>query len=140
MNQHKETTNRFATHTNRSSIRTAKIQRILTLACVLLILSIMGIGCDSGGVQPPATVTFRESMLDSTRVMQVTNRSGSETLVMKLDAYNDTSHQHGEHVFKLSPGETYEIGRLEMGWVFLRGERFTLAADGYVIPIKGTVP
>ena len=115
-----------------------KIHTVLSLAFVLLIVSITG--CDSGGVVPPATVTFRESMLDTSRVMQVTNRSGSETLVMKLDVYNDTYNQHGQLVFKVKPGATYEIGRLEMGWLFRCGERFTLKADGYVIPIEDTVP
>lgn len=115
-----------------------KIQNVLVLSLVLLFVSITG--CDSGGIMPPATVTFRESMLDTSRVMQVTNRSGSETLVMKLDVYNDTYNQHGQLVFKVKPGATYEIGRLEMGWLFRRGERFSLKADGYIIPIEDTVP
>ena len=115
-----------------------KIQNVLVLSLVLLFVSITG--CDSGGIMPPATVTFRESMLDTSRVMQVTNRSGSETLVMKLDVYNDAYNQHGQLVFKVKPGATYEIGRLEMGWLFRRGERFSLKADGYIIPIEDTVP
>lgn len=113
-------------------------QNVLVLSLILLIVSIAG--CNSGGVVPPATITFRESFWDSTRVMQVTNRSGSETLVMKLDVYNDSYNQHGNLVFKVKPGATYEIGRLEMGWCFLRGERYTLNASGYVIPIEGRVP
>jgi hypothetical protein len=116
-----------------------KWQRTAILALVLFVVTI-GTACDAGGVLPPATITFRESLLDSTRVMQVTNRSGSETLVMKLDVYNDAYNQHGQLVFKVKPGATYEIGRLEMGWLFRRGERFTLKADGYVIPIEDTVP
>ncbi len=125
---------------SRTRLRKHKCLFVFTIACVLLIVSLLGSGCDLGGVLPPATVTFRESMLDSSRVMQVTNRSGSETLVLKLDVYNDTYNQHGQFVFKVKPGATYEIGRLEMGWLFRRGERFILKADGYVIPIEDTVP
>ena len=116
-----------------------KWQQTVVLALVLFVVAI-GTACDAGGVLPPATITFRESLLDSTRVMQVTNRSGSETLVMKLDVYNDSYNQHGNLVFKVKPGATYEIGRLEMGWCFLRGERYTLNASGYIIPIEGKVP
>ena len=114
----------------------------LQVAVLLFVLldAVLGTACDAGGVLPPATITFRESLLDSTRVMQVTNRSGSETLVMKLDVYNDSYNQHGNLVFKVKPGATYEIGRLEMGWSFIRGERYTLNASGYVIPIEGKVP
>ena len=125
---------------SRTRLRKHKCLFVFTIACVLLIVSLLGSGCDSGGVLPPATVTFRESMLDSSRVMQVTNRSGNETLVLQLDVYNDTYNQHGQLVFKVKPGATYEIGRLEMGWLFRRGERFSLKADGYVIPIEDTVP
>ena len=116
-----------------------KWQQVAVLSFVLLV-AVLGTACDAGGVLPPATITFRESLLDSTRVMQVTNRSGSETLVMKLDVYNDSYNQHGNLVFKVKPGATYEIGRLEMGWCFLRGERYTLNASGYVIPLEGKVP
>ncbi len=116
-----------------------KWQRAAVLTIILFVVAI-GTACDASGVLPPATITFRESLLDSTRVMQVTNRSGSETLVMKLDVYNDSYNQHGNLVFKVKPGATYEIGRLEMGWCFLRGERYTLNASGYVIPIEGRVP
>ena len=141
MNQHTESTPRCATPTHRCAVqRKCKWQSLLALAFVMSVIAAIGTGCDSGGVLPPATVTFRESMLDTSRVMQVTNRSGSETLVMKLDVYNDAYNQHGQLVFKVKPGATYEIGRLEMGWLFRRGERFTLKADGYVIPIEDTVP
>ena len=116
-----------------------KWKQVAVLSFVLFV-AVLGTACDAGGVLPPATITFRESLLDSTRVMQVTNRSGSETLVLKLYVYNDTYNQHGQFVFKVKPGATYEIGRLEMGWLFRRGERFILKADGYVIPIEDTVP
>ncbi len=136
MNQYIEKTNRFDAQAN-SITGQRKKQVVLVLAFVLLIVSITG--CDSGGVVPPATITFRESFWDSTRVMQVTNRSGSETLVIVLDVYDKNNH-HGQHVFKVKPGSTYEIGRLEMGWCFRRGESFSLKADGYIVPIADKVP
>ena len=128
-----------ATHSDTRKLDKLKGQRIAVLALVLFVVAI-GTACDSGGVLPPITVTFRESLLDSTRVMQVTNRSGSETLVIELNVYNDYHNQHGNYVFKVKPGETYEIGRLEMGWCFVRGERFKLNASGYVVPIEDEVP
>ena len=97
-------------------------------------------GCDSGGIQPPVSITFRYSALDSaTKVMQVTNRSGSETLVMKIDAYNDAKTQHADLIFKVAPGDTYEIGILEMGWAFEKGERYSIKADGSALTIDGKV-
>ena len=59
---------------------------------------------------------------------------------MRIDARNAKKHQHASHIFKVAPGATYEIGRLEMGWVFIKGETYTIKADGYPIPITGTVP
>ena len=141
MNQYIKKTNRFTFSIHSRTVqRKRKWQSFFALVFVMAVIIAIGTGCDSGGVMPPATVTFRESMLDTSRVMQVTNRSGSETLVMKLDVYNDTYNQHGKLVFKVKPGATYEIGRLEMGWLFRRGERFSLKADGYIIPIEDTVP
>ena len=49
-------------------------------------------------------------------------------------------NQEASHIFKVAPGATYEIGRLEMDWFFLKGETYTIDADGYLIPITGTVP
>ncbi len=140
MNQDIDTTNCFAFPTHRRTVqRKRKWQSVFALAFVMAVIIAVGCGCDSGGVVPPATITFRESFWDSTRVMQVTNRSGSETLVMVLDVY-DKNNQHGQHVFKVKPGVTYEIGRLEMGWCFHRGESFSLKADGYIVPIADKVP
>ncbi len=140
MNQNIEITNRFTDPTQSCTMqKNRKWSSVLALAFVMAVIIAIGTGCDSGGVIPPATITFRESFWDSTRVMQVTNRSGSETLVMVLDVY-DKNNQHGQHVFKVKPGSTYEIGRLEMGWCFRRGESFSLKADGYIVPIADKVP
>ena len=90
---------------------------------------------------PPATISFRQSMLySSTRVMQITNRSESETLVMRLDVSNEKKNQASYYVFIVKPSETQEIGILEMNWAFEEGEKYSLKADGYLFPITGTVP
>ena len=93
------------------------------------------------GCEPPISVTWRQSLLDpSTRVMQVTNRDGSETLVIKLKVKNKNQTEASSHVFKVGPGETEEIGILEMGWTFKPGDTYSLEADDYLLPVEGTVP
>ena len=120
------------------------------------LISIMGVfllsGCDENGSviepigrivapppPPPASITFRSSMLAG-QVLQVTNRSNSETLVMEVVARNDAKNQRATHVFKVRPGDTYEIGMLEMNWKWETGESYEISADGYSTKIRGTVP
>ena len=112
-----------------------KILFFLGILCIVFLC-----GCEKIGATPPAAITFRYSMLDTTRVLQVTNKSNSETLVMRIEAKNHEKNQEASHIFKVAPGSTYEIGRLEMDWVFEKGETYTIHADGYPIPITGTVP
>ena len=94
-------------------------------------------GCDLQ--TPPVTITFRKSLLDSTRVMQLTNRSGSETLVVLVKVRNTIRDTHTSHILKVGPGETEELGRLEMSWVFEPEEEYEVKCDGYRT-ISGTVP
>ena len=118
-------------------------RRVFLLVIISFMTVFFGAGCDGGGVMPPATVTFRYSnnpFIASSKVMQVTNRSGKETLVMRLDVKNEKKQESGFHIFKLKPGETYEIGTMEMGWKFETGETYSIKADGYVLSIDGTVP
>ena len=114
------------------------MKKILCFSGMLCIVFLCG--CEKIGATPPAAITFRYSLLDTTRVLQVTNKSNSETLVMKIDAKNHEKKLQASHTFKVAPGATYEIGRLEMGWFFEKGETYTIHADGYPIPIRGTVP
>ena len=79
-------------------------------------------------------------MDSDSRVMQVTNRGGSETLVISLHVKNESLAQKSSFVFKIKPGETQEIGMLEMDWKFLPGETYSLKADGYLFSVNGTVP
>lgn len=92
-----------------------------------------------GGFRPPVEVSFRESYLDSTKVMIVTNSSASETLELTLDVY-DVENKSSNHEFKVKPGKTSEIGRLQMWRSFSSGERYLLQSKGYLLPIEGTVP
>ena len=92
-------------------------------------------------LKPPASISFRTSLLDtSTKVMRVTNRSATEALVMHLSVRNHKYNQHATYRFTVKPTKTYEIGSLEMGWCFEKGETYSLTADGYLLPIIGTVP
>ena len=92
--------------------------------------------------EPPISVTFRGSLMDfgTTSVMQITNRSGSETLVVTVHVENKKSNHHTSHTVKIRPGDTVELGRLEMNWCFEKGETYSITADGYGLPHTGTVP
>ena len=124
-----------------------KLKLHLFLLLLGIIIATFVTGCDSGdkgdqkgGTPPPASITFRNSKIDSsTKVFQVTNRSGSETLVMKLDFHDNKGH-HGEHQFKVSPGDTYEIGVWETGLYFETGDYYSFQADGYALTIDGRIP
>jgi len=93
-----------------------------------------------GGFRPPILVSFRESKIDSTKVMLVTNSSASETLELTLDVYSDIKDKSSNHKFKVKPGKTSEIGRLQMWWSFVSGEQYSLQGKGYLLPIEGIVP
>jgi len=120
------------------------ISKLIKFLFLLLLVGILAavafFGCERVGIKPPVAITFRDSLMDSTQVLQVTNKSGSETLVMKIEARSKDGKQTATHVFKVRPGETYEVGRLEMNWLFREGETYIIEADGYPLPIKGTVP
>ena len=91
--------------------------------------------------RPPISVTWRTSLLEpDSKVMQVTNRGGRETLVLQLDIVNSELKQDRSYTFKVGPGATEEIGILEMNWKFLPGENYSLRADGYLLPVTGNVP
>ena len=91
--------------------------------------------------RPPISVTWRTSLLESdSKVMQVTNRRGQETLVLQLEVVNSELKQDRSYTFKVGPGATEELGILEMNWKFMPGETYSLRADGYLLPVTGTVP
>lgn len=111
------------------------------IAFAFLVGAFVFSGCEGQGVRPPLTVTFRESLLPGgTRVLQITNRSSSETLVLRVDAFNDVRNQHAYQIVNVSPGAVQELGIMEMDWVFEKGERYKISADGYLLSVNGTVP
>lgn len=115
-----------------------KFSRIVVglICCVAL----MFCGCD-GGITPPLTVNFRKSLLDSTRVMQLTNRSGKETLVvlvLVIDGRNKSKQDR--HLLKIRPGDTEEVGWVQADFNFERGDEFKVSCDGYMRSFSGTVP
>ena len=75
-----------------------------------------------------------------TKVMKITNRSGSETLVATVYVENKKSNRYASHIVRIGPGDTVELGRLEMNWYFETGENYSIKADGYGIAHRGTVP
>ncbi len=105
---------------------------------VIVILALLFLG--KTGVRPPISVTFRKSLLDDTRVLRVTNRKSDETLVISLKVVNKEKGRQGDHIFKVGPGKTNEVGIIQMGWSFEPGEEITLEADGYMVPVSVTVP
>ncbi|MBP5531966.1 MAG: hypothetical protein J6Y54_08075 [Lentisphaeria bacterium] len=91
--------------------------------------------------EPPISVTWRTSLLNSnSNVMQVTNRSSRETLVLHLHVESRERSEKATYTFKVAPGDTEEIGILEMGWQFMPGEEYSIEADGYILSVDGTVP
>ena len=108
----------------------------------LCMIHIVGCGNGPGPVSaPPISVTFRSSLLDwGNKVMQITNRSAGETLVLQVHVENKGMRQEASISKKVGPGETIELGILEMGWTFVKGETYSIRADGYGLPYTGTVP
>lgn len=111
----------------------------LLLVLVLIITSFCFCGCGGEDKDPPLTITFRESMVNSSRVMQLTNRSGHETLVAQV-LVRDKNGNRISHVTKLAPGATEEVGYLQAGFNFNGGGEFEVICDGYSGSISGTVP
>lgn len=119
------------------------MKKMLFVGLLAALCATFMVGCGSGMLsEPPISVTFRGSLMDfgKTQVMRITNRSGSETLVVTVYVENKKSNQHKSHVVKIGPGDTVELGRLEMNWYFETGETYSIKADGYGIAHTGTVP
>lgn len=121
------------------------MKKILSAISVLFCIIFLTCGCDKiikevTAPPPPISVTFRSSAgLWGGKVMQVTNRSSDETLVMSLYVENTRLNQCKSYTFIVKPGNTHEIGMLEMGWIFVEGEKYRIRADGYKTTVEGTV-
>lgn len=125
----------------RGALRYKLSRFVFGLICCAMMICLFGCSEDESFITPPPlTITFRESLLDSTRVMQLTNRSGSESLVAQVQVRNKTTGEKKTHILKIAPGATEELGRLEMAWVFEPGEKFDVKCDGYWRTFSGRVP
>ncbi len=81
--------------------------------------------------QPPITISWRTSALDSAGlVMQVQNTS-NERLSCMMAAVNETQGQHTAYSFDVGPYKMYEIGIMECGWSFKSGESVAIRSEGY---------
>ena len=113
-------------------IGTIIMKKNIGLGIALLFMTFAAFTGCGGKNPPPASITFRRPIgVGDWTVMQITNRSGSETLMMHIDEMN--GEQDG-FTFKVLPGETHEVGG------FTKGKRYTLSADGYSGTITGKVP
>ena len=109
------------------------------LVFVLSITVFCFCGC-GGKISPPLTITFRESMLNSTRVMQLTNRSANETLVVQVLVRDKANNNEHSYITTVAPGATEEVGYLQAGFNFVAGEKYEVSCDGYFGTSKGVVP
>lgn len=111
--------------------RRSVMKKCFFVALLTAVCTIFMVGCSK---PPPISVTFRGSLLDSSKVMQITNRSGNETIVAKVRVQRwkgDRKIQEASHIVKIGPGDTVELGRLEMGWAFVGMDFVIIEADDY---------
>lgn len=111
---------------------------VFGLICCAMIIGF--VGCE-GVISPPLTITFRESMINSTRVLQLTNRSGQETLVISVLAIDGRNeNKRYRYTVKVGPGDTEEVGYFQAGFNFDKGDRVEVACDGYIRTLTAVVP
>lgn len=104
----------------------------LLVLAVLCMVSI--VGC-----QPPISVSFRKSAMDfgKTKVMRITNRRENKTIVAQIrvtryiDVNRDDIDQEARHIVRIGPGDTVELGRLEMDWAFETDDFIRIDVNGY---------
>ena len=89
-------------------------------------------------VPPPISVTWRQSLLYSGKVMKLYNES--ENSALSLVVTGKDSKDSSSVVLTISAGSTKELGVLEMNWNWQTGETYQIKATGYGLPIIGTVP
>ena len=80
-------------------------------------------------VEPPVSVTFRESLLTGA-VMQLHNRS-DKRVVCEVYVENNSKNQSTTCRLGVAPNDMTEVGILEMGWAFEEGEGGYVEVDGY---------
>ena len=91
--------------------------------------------------KPPIEISFRDSLMVSGKVLQVTNLSDGEFLLCQLTAENHRSNEKLRYQFTVKPRRSCEeIGVLETNWTFVPGETGKIYAEGYWFPVTFRVP
>ena len=86
-----------------------------------------------GVFNPPISISFRESLMTG-YVLMVRSLS-NKPIECKMSVYNDSQNEKRENMlFVVQPGETQEIGLLELDWAFVPGEHGWVSVSGY--PMK----
>ena len=93
---------------------------------------VIGVLCFFRGCfNPPVSITFRESLM-SGYVLQVHSLS-DKPIECRVSAYNDSRNEKVENrVFIVQPGETQELGMLELNWQFVPGEHGWVSVSGFL--------
>jgi len=111
----------------------------VVVVCITLVFGLCGCGREFS--YPPVRVVFRESLLNSGRVMQVINNSERETIIAVVSGRDaSTGNKYNEWTLKIEPGETKEVGVWQTLANFSTGDKYKVSCEGYWGTITGTVP
>lgn len=77
----------------------------------------------------PVAVTFREAVLEKSKVAQFHNNS-SQALKVIVTCVGKAGDSKASKEILLEPGKPFEIGWLE-GWSFLPGEKVVVSSAGF---------
>jgi len=88
-----------------------------------------------GIFNPPISISFRKSLV-SGYVLQVHSLS-NKPIECSMAVYNDSANQKIENIqFVIQPGETQEIGLLELDWEFVPNEHGWVSVSGYLMKLN----
>ena len=91
----------------------------------------------------PIKVATKSSFFDSTtKVIRITNMKPEEHLDLHIVVENKKTKQVATHVFKVAPGETYEIGSMQIPWKLKSGDTYTIKSSSlsFLGTITETIP
>lgn len=123
-------------------MRTITAFGLLAIALVA-IASCDGSGAFSVKVQPPITITYRESLFGIGSVIQLTNDSAHHLYNVKVNCRNFDENVSAsvKAADELGPGEVVEVGWLEFeAWIPVAGEIVEVTCDDYLAPKVSIVP
>lgn len=116
---------------------------MIRCAGVLLAMFVLAFcsSCGDGVISPPVRLSFRDSIGPwGGKVLQVKNVSSGHTLKCTMHVRNFGRNESTTYDFTLSPDSMDEIGVLETGWRFLKGEVGYISAAGFVGIVPFVVP